>query len=229
MSAQETIALPEYAQPLGAYLNSLPIKEKIRQRLTYQRDNDLPGDKETVAAQIYNHDVYYSYSDDPQVFRRGNNTEEWLIKHDQWFDRCLPVADTYLKQIGAYVEVPKDVEYFHLRMRACIGEVTDTQWNNIVLPVEKALAVLEEYPIREGYMTLPTEKFNGTRLHKVLAVPRRIRDAAEQVRVGLRCAGEVGIPHSLWSRVYSGDEAVPYEVTRNFFYIYPDTPSKKEI
>lgn len=231
MSAMEQIEFPSYVEPIIGYLKGTVLKAEISERLRHQRENDLPGDEDTVAMCLNNWDQYYSYSDDSAVWRRGDADEKWLIKHDKWFDRCVSVAQTHLRMKGVLVnfgEYDDDV-LARLRLRAYQCKVTDSQWNRIVVPVELALLTIDDYQVARPHHTLPTGEFEGVRHHKVLAVPRYIRDSAERVRLGLNMAVVEHVPFRVWSLVDSTENDTPYLISSRRFVIYPYTPDGKRI
>jgi hypothetical protein len=220
--------LPAYAESLTDYLRDRAALDAVKLRLSHQRTNNLPGDKDTVALCLKYFDVYYSYSDDQSVWRRGNADEQWLIKHDLWFDRCVSVAETYLTQQGLSPVPPTYDKDTHntLKLSACRRGITDAQWEKIVLPVEKALMVLDAYPLPRSATTytLPTQVWEGSRDHKVLLVPRAVRDAAEQVRIGMNAAVTQGIPINIWTSCTSNNEDDVYQVSHRRFHIWPTVP-----
>ena len=223
MNTEEVNSIPEYAESLKGYLQALSTKAAVQERLANQRKNDLPGDIDTVAMAIHRWDDYYSYSDDRAVWRAGSKTEEWLIKHDQWFDRCKSAAKVHLESIGAIPHVDETDALRALRLHAYRRHITDAQWNMIIVPVEVALMTINDYRVGNSY-TLPTEVFTGTRTHKVLAVPRYIRDAAERVRTGILAAREQGIDRSTWILLDPDTQKNQVTVCGGRFTLYLTTP-----
>lgn len=227
LTAQESLEFPSYVEAIGGYLKATVLKAEISERLRHQKENDLPGDKDTVALCLNHWDEYYSYSDDQVVWRRGNADEKWLIKHDKWFDRCVSVAQTHLRKEGVLVNFGEydDDTFARLRLKAYQCKVTDSQWSRIVVPVQVALLTIDDYQVARPHHTLPTGEFEGTRHHKVLAVPRYIRDTAERVRIGLNEAVNEKIPFRVWTLIDSTENDTPYLVSSRRFVIYPYAPS----
>lgn len=219
---------PSYVAPVAEYLRAQAALGAIQDRLTHQRSHGLPGDKDTVAVCLKHFDEYYSYSDDNNVWRRGNQDEQWLKEHDQWFGRNVKTATEYLNDQGLSPPYPKSEVHEHnmMRLKAFRRGITDAQWDRIILPVEKALLALDVYelPRSERTYTLPTDVWEGSRTHKVLAVPRSVRAAAEQARLGLNRAVEEGIPIDIWASCASNNEDEVYVVSMYRFHIYPNVP-----
>lgn len=90
----------------------------------------------------------------------------------------------------------------------CKIDVTEEQWSMIIRPLLGAIQVvcgwIEPLSKTDSMYTLPTSMFVGTRSHKVLAVPRRVYDASEQIRSSMLSCLEKNFPVELLER---------YEVT----------------
>jgi len=221
--------VPGYAQPIIAYLLCITRCEALRDRLKHQRAHDLPGDQETVALCLTYWDEHYRFSDDLSAWRRGHDDEKWLVKNDQWFQRDVPFANRHLLQKGLVITSMGDgvTNDNALRLKAFRRGISDVEWSQVILPVENAIRVLDEYelPRSEVTHTLPTSAWVGDRDRKVLVVPRRVRNAAEQIRTGMNAAVEKGIELDIWTGCHSKTTPALYYVSSGRFAIWPNKPT----